>query len=73
MALAPGARARPYEIVAPLGAGGLLLIDVPHQTARPLLALDPDSAAMPVPSLDERWIYFTRTQIDADIWLAELK
>jgi hypothetical protein len=28
---------------------------------------------MAVLSPDERWIYFMRTQLDEDIWLAELK
>jgi Tol biopolymer transport system component len=53
--------------------GGLSLVDSRSKHAHELLSLLPDRLSNPVPSRDDRWIYFVRHSAEADLWLLTLK
>ena len=53
--------------------GGLSLVDSRSKRAHEILSLLPDTISYPVPSRDDRWIYFVRDAAEADLWLLTLK
>lgn len=53
--------------------GGLSLVESRSKRAHELLSLLPDRISNPVPSRDDRWIYFVRGSAEADLWLLTLK
>jgi len=53
--------------------GGLSLVESRSKHAHELLSLLPDRISNPVPSPDDRWIYFVRGSAEADLWLLALK
>ncbi len=52
---------------------GLSLVESRSMRAHELLSLLPDRISNPVPSRDDRWIYFVRQSAEADLWLLTLK
>jgi len=52
---------------------GLSLVESHSKRAHELLSLLPDRLSNPVPSRDDRWIYFVRGSAEADLWLLTLK
>ena len=53
--------------------GGFSLVESRSKRAHELLSLLPDRISNPVPSRDDRWIYFVRGSAEADLWLLTLK
>jgi dipeptidyl aminopeptidase/acylaminoacyl peptidase len=53
--------------------GGLSLLDSRSKRSREILSLFPDLIWYPVPSPDDRWIYFVRQSAEADLWLLTLR
>jgi len=53
--------------------GSLSLVDSRSKRAHEILSLIPDRISYPVPSRDDRWIYFVRRSAEADLWLLTLK
>ena len=53
--------------------GSLSLVESHSKRAHELLSLLPDTIDNPVPSRDDRWIYFVRGSAEADLWLLTLK
>jgi len=53
--------------------GGLSLVESRSNRSHELLSLLPDRISYPVPSRDDRWIYFVRGSAEADLWLLTLK
>ncbi len=52
---------------------GLSLVESRFKRTHELLSLLPDRISNPVPSRDDRWIYFVRGSAEADLWLLTLK
>jgi Tol biopolymer transport system component len=52
---------------------GLSLVESRFKRSHELLSLLPDRISSPVPSRDDRWIYFVRGSSEADLWLLTLK
>jgi Tol biopolymer transport system component len=52
---------------------GLSLVESRFKRTHELLSLLPDSVSNPVPSRDDRWLYFVRGSAEADLWLLTLK
>jgi Tol biopolymer transport system component len=52
---------------------GLSLVDSRSKRSHELLFLPPDGLSYPVPSRDDRWIYFVRRSAEADLWLLTLE
>jgi Tol biopolymer transport system component len=52
---------------------GLSLVDSRSKRSHELLFLPPDGLSNPVPSQDDRWIYFVRRSAEADLWLLTLE
>jgi Tol biopolymer transport system component len=53
------------------GRGGK--VESRSQRSHTLLSLLPDTIFLPVPSPDDRWIYFVRRSAEADVWLLTLE
>jgi Tol biopolymer transport system component/serine/threonine protein kinase len=53
--------------------GGLSLVDCHTKRVHEILSLLPDPISYPVPSQDDRWIYFVRRSAEADLWLLTLE
>jgi hypothetical protein len=63
-----------HRLLVSTNNGELRLFDRGSGKIEPVLALDPDEINLSFSlSRDEKWIYFTVSTDESDVWLAELR